>query len=92
MRSITPGAMLWPTGAPGVGGPVTVVQTEPVPLPVHVTVVVPVGLVVVQVEPVAVSTHVVVVVVVAVLGGAGAVVRKPVWSTKANPDGVPVVV
>jgi hypothetical protein len=55
--------------------------------------VVPVGLVVTQVEPAAVSVHVVVVVVMGlVVVGGGAVERKPVSSTKANPDGLPVVV
>ena len=65
-----------------------------VPVHVVVTVVVPVGLVVVQTLPVAVSTHVVVVVVtgLVVAVGGGAVERKPVSSTKENPDGVPVVV
>ena len=70
-----------------------VVQVEPVPVPMHVTMEVPVGVVVVQVEPVAVFTHVWVVVVLMAPGaGGGALVRNPVSFTKANPDGVPVPV
>jgi hypothetical protein len=75
-----------------VGGPVVVVQVEVVPLPMHVTMVVPVGLFVVQVEPVAVVTHVVLVVVTGMGGGGGELVRNPVSFTKANPDGLPVPV